>query len=257
MGLQQSEAFAYVRVMPFVRNRDSLTPGIVFFQEDDFLPSHNPVHHARLRRCHHYHLKSASREGLSGHDAICRHALTRPRKGGWAGRRRGRTRGTLSPCAIRASDRLAVLASIPPADRVGNGAKLLWPDRRAYRKPTCARASATAVAFKACWLSREQHSLNPRSSSICVSAGCLAITSCADGVTRVIGSSRPRMQHFRPCGGTAIVARSRFTAPAILNLPGSAACHRGTRAGTTSNDRRDRSSNRRNAKRVRGREAAA
>lgn len=243
--------------MPSVRNRDSLTLGFVFFQEDDFVLSYNPAPHARLRRCDSNHLKTAAREDLSGHDAICRHALTRPRKGGWAGRRRGHTRGTLSPCAIRASDRLAILASIPPADRVGNGAKLLWPDRRAYRKPTCARASATVVVFKACWLSREQHKLNPRSSSICVSAGRLVITSSADGVARAIGFSRPRMQHFRLCGDTAIVAQFQCIAPAILNSPGSAAWHRRTRVCTIAKCLRNRWSSHPSAERPRGREAVA
>ena len=243
--------------MPSVRNRDSLTLGFVFFQEDDFVLSYNPAPHARLRRCDSNHLKTAACEDLSGHDAICRHALTRTRKGGWAGRRRGHTRGTPSPCAIRASDRLAVLASTLPADRVGNGAKLLWPDRRVYRKPTCARASAAAVAFKACWLSREQHNLNLRSSSICVSAGRLVITSSADGVARAIGFFKPRMQHCRLYGDTAIVARSRFTVPAILNSPGSVVWRRRTRTGTTAKCLRCRSNSRRNAERVRGRMAVA
>lgn len=219
-----------------VINSNSLFSLGVLFMEDRASETWEPVGSTCVpQRGLHRTQIAALPKDLSAHDAIWRHAPTRPRKGGKAGLRcRVCIRGAIQPCAGRESDPLPVLPPTPPADWVGNGAEQSWPGGRAYTKPICATVFAMAVEFRVCWQSFAQRGKTRKSSPTYGSAGPSGITSFADGAARATEYSGRWMPCCRPRGDTAISARSSSIAPAILISRGSAACRRKTRADATS-----------------------
>lgn len=218
-----------------MRNPNSLSSINILLQEDECAESRMSMRYARLRQRDLDHTGvNTTRRLLSGYDAICRHAPTRPLEGGKAGLRYcGRTRGRTPFRVRRDSDLLLAPSWTLPADGTGNGAGRSWPGRRGYRKPICATVFATAAGSRVRSPSCGQREKSLRSSSICALAGLSAITSFADGAAKATGFSGPRMLRSRPSGGMAIAVRSSSTVPAILNLPGFAVCCRRIRAITT------------------------
>ena len=217
-----------------MRIRDSLSSRYILSQEDDSSRPQALARYACFRRREPDHTEvTALRKPLSGYDAICRHALTRPQQGGEAGLRCSvRMRGRIPSRAGCDSGLLSALPRIRSAGRAGNGAERSWPGRRGYRKPICAMVFATVGGSRAPWLSCAQRETNPRSSSTCASAGHSATTSFAGGAAKASGFSGPRMLRSRPSGDTAIAALLWCIAPAIPNSPGSVLCHHRTGAST-------------------------
>ena len=193
-----------------MRNPNSLSSRNILLQEDDCAEPRMSMRYARLRQRDLHHTGvNTTRRLLSGYDAICRHAPTRPLEGGKAGLRYcGRTRGRIPFRVRRDSDLLLAPSWTLPADGTGNGAGRSWPGRRGYRKPICATVFATAAGSRARSPSCGQCEKSLRSSSICALAGLSATTSFADGEAKATGFSGPRTLHSRPSGGTAIAARS-------------------------------------------------
>ena len=219
-----------------MRKQNSLSSINILFGRDGSAKQREPAGPTCVRqRGLHRPQTAAIPTDLSAHDAICRHAPTRPRKGGKAGLRcRVGIRRAIPPCAGSESDPLPVLPPTLPADWAGNGAEQSWPDGRAFTKPICATVFAMAVGSRVCWQSFAQRGKTRKSSPTCGSAGHSGITSFADGAAKATEYSGRRMPCCRPRGDTAISVRSSSIAPAILSSRGSVVCRRTTRADATS-----------------------